>query len=108
VLSEASAIAMKNAVGNATNKLKAAIKNKKLNYTKLQDCVKRVEKDVDSEENFTKGKGWSVTTNIVLDKGSILAVLDCESEGKEKKEEKAEGKTEGKQEEKKEEETKQK
>ena len=50
--------------------------------------MRRVEKDVDSEESFTKGKGWSVKTLIILDKGSILAVLDCEEVKKEKKEEK--------------------
>lgn len=84
VLSEASGVAMKNAVSKATKKLKAAIKTKKLNFNRLQDCVRRVEKDVDSEESFTKGKGWSVTTQIILDKGSILAVLDCEEVKKEK------------------------
>ena len=104
VLSEASAVAMKNAVNKATTKLKAAIKTKKLNFNRLQDCVRRVEKDVDSEESFTKGKGWSVTTQIILDKGSILAVLDCEEV---KKEEGAEKKAEVKPEEKKAEETKQ-
>ena len=97
VLSQASAVAMKNAVNKATKKLKAAIKTKKLNFNRLQDCVRRVEKDVDSEESFTKGKGWSVKTLIILDKGSILAVLDCEEVKKEKKTEgKAEGKTEKK------------
>ena len=106
VLAEASAVAMKNAVLKATTKLKAAIKTKKLNFNRLQDCVRRVEKDVDSEESFTKGKGWSVKTQIILDKGSILAVLDCEEVKKEKKEEKTEGKAEGKTEEKKAEETK--
>ncbi len=79
VLSEASAIAMKNAVEKATKKLKASIKRKKLDFNKLKDCVRRVEKDVDSEETFTKGKGWSVVVNLTLDKGSVLAVLDCAS-----------------------------
>lgn len=85
-LATASAMAMKSALTKATKKLKASIKNKKLNFNKLYDCVRRVEKDEDSEESFTKGKGWSVTTQIILDKGSILAVLDCEEEKKEKKE----------------------
>lgn len=93
VLSEATAIAMKSAVNKATKKLKASIKNRKLNFNKLLDCVRRVEKDEDTEEKFTKGKGWSVSTTIILDKGSILAVLDCEEE---KKEAKKEGKKEGK------------
>ncbi len=107
VLSEASAIAMKNAVSKAAKKLKAAIKTKKLNFNRLQDCVRRVEKDIDSEESFIKGKGWSVTTRLILDKGSILAVLDCEEVKKEKKEEKKKENTEGKTEEKKAAETKQ-
>ena len=94
-LATASAMAMKSALTKATKKLKAFIKGKKLNYNKLYDCVRRVEKDEDSEESFIKGKGWSVTTKIVLDKGSILAVLDCEAE---KKEEKKEGKPEEKKE----------
>lgn len=96
-LATASAMAMKSALTKATKKLKASIKNKKLNYNNLYDCVRRVEKDEDSEESFTKGKGWSVTTRIILDKGSILAVLDCESKKKaKKKEEKKEGKPEEK------------
>lgn len=86
VLSEASARAMKDATDKAAQKLKASLKNRKVNYAKLNECVKRVEKDVDSEENFTKGKGWSVSVNMVLDKGSILAVLDCEAQKEEKKE----------------------
>ena len=97
-LNEASAMALKSALTKATNKLKASIKNKKLNFNKLYDCVRRVEKDVDSEESFTKGKGWGVTTQIILDKESILAVLDCESEKKtEEKEQKPEEKKDTKQ-----------
>jgi len=86
VLSEATAIATKKALSNATKKLKSSIKHKKLNYNKLYDCVRRVEKEEDSSESFTKGKGWSVTVKMVLDKGSILAVLDCEGKKEEKKE----------------------
>lgn len=80
VLSEATALAMKSAITKATKKLKASIKNKKLNYAKLRNCVRRVEKEIDTEENFVKGRGWNVVISIVLDKGSILAVLDCEKE----------------------------
>ncbi len=86
VLSEATARATKKALSNATKKLKASIKHKKLNYNKLYDCVRRVEKEEDSSESFTKGKGWSVTVKMELDKGSILAVLDCEGKKEEKKE----------------------
>ncbi len=86
VLSEASARAMKDAVDKATQKLKASIKNRKVNYTKLNDCVKQVEKEVETQEQFTKGSGWSVTVNMTLDKGSILAVVDCEAQKEEKKE----------------------
>ena len=68
---------------NATTKLKASIKNKKLDYNKLLECVKRVEKEVENSESFVKGKGWTISIQMKLDKGSILAVLDCEKEGKE-------------------------
>ncbi len=85
----ATAAAKKKALANATKKLKASIKNKKLNYNKLMDCIRRVEKEEDSSESFTKGKGWSVTVKMTLDKGSIRAVLDCEGKKEEKKEEKA-------------------
>jgi len=85
VLSEATAMAKKKALTNATSKLKSSIKHRKLNYNKLLDCVRRVEKEEDSSESFTKGKGWSVSVQITLDKGSILAVLDCEGKKAEKK-----------------------
>jgi hypothetical protein len=88
VVSEATANAKNKALVNATKKLKASIKHKKLNYNKLLDCVKRVEKEEESSESFSKGKGWNVTIKINLDKGSILAVLDCEGKKEEKKEEK--------------------
>ena len=84
VLAEANVRAMKKAVKNASVKLKASVKNRKLNLANLTDCVRRVEKDVDTQETFTKGKGWSVKVEIILDKGSILAVLDCEAKAKAK------------------------
>ncbi len=86
VLSEATAKARNKALTNATSKLKASIKHKKLNYNKLLDCIRRVEKEEDTSESFTKGKGWSVTVQVTLDKGSILAVLDCEGKKEEKRE----------------------
>lgn len=76
-LPEAKAIALKNAVEKATGKFQAAVKQKKLNYTKLKECISRVEKEVDYEQNFATGKGWSVSARVLLDKGSILAVLEC-------------------------------
>jgi len=85
VLAEANARAMNNAVKKASAKLKASVKNRKLNLANLTDCVKRVEKDVDTQESFVKGKGWSVKVDIALDQGSILAVLDCEAKAKPKK-----------------------
>lgn len=91
VLAEATANAKNKALVNATKKLKASIKHKKLNYNKLLDCVRRVEKEEDSSENFSKGKGWHVTIKMTLDKGSILAVLDCEGKKEEKKAEAKEG-----------------
>lgn len=80
VLSQASAIAMQNAVLQATKKLQHSLKNRKMNFKMLQDCVRRVEKDIDSQETFTKDKGWRVVTQITLDGGSILAVIACASE----------------------------
>ncbi|MGD9201642.1 MAG: hypothetical protein PVI26_08780 [Chitinispirillia bacterium] len=85
VLAEANARAMENAVKKASVKLKASVKNRKLNLANLTDCVKRVEKDVDKQEKFTKGTGWNVKVEIALDKGSILSVLDCEAQAKPKK-----------------------
>jgi hypothetical protein len=87
-VAQAVATAHKAALDKVTYKLKSSIKNKKLNYKKLRDCVRRVEKDEDTTEVFTKGKGWAAKISIILDKGSILAVLDCESKKEEKKEEK--------------------
>ncbi len=86
-LAQALATASKAALDKVTYKLKISLKNKKLKNDKLKDCIRRVEKDVDTTEVFTKGRGWSVKIAILLDKGSILAVLDCESEKAAKKEE---------------------
>jgi hypothetical protein len=80
VLAEASALATNKAFANATAKLKASVKNKKINGAKLLTCVTRVEKEVESSESFVKGSGWDVTVRVVLDKGSIRAALDCEAE----------------------------
>ncbi len=77
VFTEACAVANKKAIDKATQKLKLSLKGKKLNYTKLRDCVRRVEKDIDTSNTFTNGKGWHVKIGMVLDEGSIRAVLDC-------------------------------
>lgn len=77
--SEAVNIATKKALANATQKIRSSLPQKKLNQKKLENCVRRVEKESNQSDAFTKGKGWSVTIDWVLDKGSILAVLDCES-----------------------------
>lgn len=97
-VAHAVASAFKVALDKVTYKLKTSLKNKKLKTEKLKDCIRRVEKDVDTTEVFTKGKGWSAKVEIVLDKGSILAVLDCESEkkkGTEGKKSAPPGKTKG-------------
>jgi hypothetical protein len=112
-LPEAKAIALNNAVEKATGKFQTAVKQKKLDYKKLKECIRRVEKDIDYEQNFVTGRGWSVSAKVLLDKGSILAVLECvnppkppkaaEGEKKEgekkgaKKEAKSKAKTEPKQ-----------
>ena len=51
--------------------------NKKLPQAKLLDCIKRVEKDEDKQENFVKGTGWTVNLTMKLDRGSINAVIEC-------------------------------
>jgi hypothetical protein len=51
--------------------------NKRLPQTKLLDCIKRVEKDEDKQENFVKGVGWTVNLAMKLDRGSINAVIEC-------------------------------
>lgn len=76
VLAEATANANKSAIHNATKKLRASLRRKPP-FEKLKDCVRRVEKEVDTQESFTTGKGWEVSVAVTLDKGSILAVVDC-------------------------------
>ena len=51
--------------------------NKKMTTAKLADCIKRVEKDEDKQENFVKGVGWTVDMTMKLDRGSINAVIAC-------------------------------
>jgi hypothetical protein len=80
--------AKKKAFSAAVTKTKSAIsKIKKIDYKRVEDCVLNVEKDVEQQENFKKGKGWTVIVMITLDKGSLLAVVDCARKKEEKKEE---------------------
>jgi hypothetical protein len=57
-------------------KIRAGV-NKKMAQAKLMDCVRRVEKDEDKQENFVKGQGWTVSVSMKLDRGSINAVIEC-------------------------------
>jgi hypothetical protein len=73
----ATAEAQKQAFGQVMSKMKIALKQLDINQTKLEDCVKRVEKDVNKKEDFKQGVGWDLSIRMVLDKGSIFAVADC-------------------------------
>jgi hypothetical protein len=75
--STASAKAQKQALAQVGAKLRTALKKVKIDLKKLDDCIRRVEKDVDKKEEFKKGTGWDVSISMVLDRGSILAVADC-------------------------------
>lgn len=73
----ATAEAQKLALNQTITKMRNALKQLDINQTKLEDCVKRVEKDVNKKEDFKQGVGWDVTIRITLDRGSIFAVADC-------------------------------
>ena len=75
--SVATAQAQKQALGQVGTRMRAALKKVKIDLKKLDDCIRRVEKDVDKKEEFKKGTGWDVSITMVLDRGSILAVADC-------------------------------
>ncbi|MBN1982262.1 MAG: hypothetical protein JW795_12080 [Chitinivibrionales bacterium] len=79
-LADATELATRKAVQNAIKKIRASLPNQKFNLKKLENCIRRVEKEVSQTENFVQGKGWTVALDMTLDKGSLLAVLDCESE----------------------------
>jgi hypothetical protein len=70
--------ARQQAMDNSILKTLDAVKKiNKIDQDKLKECVLRVEKDVDTQEAFTTGKGWTVQVLVTLDKGSLLAVVDC-------------------------------
>jgi hypothetical protein len=69
--------AQKQAMDQLTARMRVALKKIKIDQAKFADCVKRVEKDVDKQEAFKKGVGWTVSIAIKCDRGSILAVADC-------------------------------
>jgi hypothetical protein len=73
----ATAEAQKQAFNQTMTKMKNALRQLDIVPAKLEDCMKRVEKDIDKKENFKEGVGWDVTVKIVLDRGSIFAVADC-------------------------------
>ena len=73
----ATAKAQNQALAQVNSRMKTALKQLKTDRKKMEDCVKRVEKDVDKKEVFKKGVGWDVSIVINLDRGSILAVADC-------------------------------
>jgi hypothetical protein len=73
----ASAKAQNQALAQVGAKMRTALKKVKIDVKKLDDCIRRVEKDVDKKEEFKKGTGWTVSITMVLDRGSILAVADC-------------------------------
>ena len=76
-LAVATAQAQKQALDQVTARMKIALKNLKIDQTKLADCVKRVEKTVDKNDNFKKDVGWDVAVSMKLDRGSLFAVADC-------------------------------
>jgi hypothetical protein len=69
--------AQKQALAQVGTKMRSALKKIKIDLKKIDDCIRRVEKDVDKKEEFKKGVGWDVAISMVLDRGSILAVADC-------------------------------
>jgi hypothetical protein len=73
----ATAAAQKQAMGQTMTKMKNALRQLDIVQSKLEDCVKRVEKVVDKKEDFKQAVGWDVTIRMVLDRGSIFAVADC-------------------------------
>lgn len=73
----ATSAAQKQALDKAVIKARDAVKKIKITPARLRNCVERVEKDVDVDEQFVNGRGWTVTVTLTLDKGSILAVTGC-------------------------------
>jgi hypothetical protein len=69
--------ARKQAMDNAAAKTREAVRNIKVNGKKIRGCIEQVEKEVESEESFVKGSGWTVNVTVTLDKGSLLAVVGC-------------------------------
>ena len=80
--STASAKAQNQALAQVGSKMRSALSKMKIDLKKIDDCIRRVEKDVDKKEEFKKGVGWDVSISMVLDRGSILAVADCAMKGK--------------------------
>jgi hypothetical protein len=73
----ATAEAQKQALNQTMSKMRNALKQLDIVPAKLEDCVKRVEKEVNKKEEFKQGVGWDVSIRMALDRGSIFAVADC-------------------------------
>jgi hypothetical protein len=76
-LNTATAAAQKQVLKEMSIKIKAAIKNFKLNPAKLEECIKNVDKVVDKKENFIKGSGWDVSVVIIVNKTGLMGVTEC-------------------------------
>jgi hypothetical protein len=76
-LTTATAAAQKQVLKELNLKIRAAIKNFKLNPAKLEECIKNVEKGVDKKEDFKKGGGWDVSITIIVNKIGLLGVTEC-------------------------------
>jgi hypothetical protein len=76
-LNTATAAAQKQALKEMNIKIKAAIKNFKINPAKLEECIKNIEKGVDKKEDFKKGSGWDVAITIIVNKNGLMGVTEC-------------------------------
>ncbi len=76
-LNTATAAAQKQVLKELNVKIRGAVKNFKLDATKLEECIKNVEKSVDKKEDFKKGSGWDVSVVIIVNKTGLLGVTEC-------------------------------
>jgi hypothetical protein len=76
-LNTATAATQKQVLKEMNGKIRAAVKNFKLDPTKIEECIKNVEKGVDKKENFVKGKGWEVSVTIIVNKTGLMGITEC-------------------------------
>jgi hypothetical protein len=76
-LTTATNTAQKQALKEMNMKIRGAIKKFTLDPTKLEACIRDVQKAVVKNENFVKGSGWNVMVNITVDRGGLLAITEC-------------------------------